>query len=385
MDRVMNTFPEKHLTAGIDEDVILSAIVEGATDGIARIDAQGVIVSWTTGAERLLGYSREEIVGQEIFRIVPPDLRETVRAGLRRQVKEGGVFHEETVRMHKRGRPVPVLLTRVPLKDAEGQTVAFLVIFKDISEKKKLQKQVETLQRDNAMAKVAAKVAHEIRNPLGVLFLKSDLMVERLEMAFECWGKGDPGQHRVVLEKYVSDIKRQISRLEEIANNYLQISKIRMNEREDVDLHKFMEDLEAELREHHSADGVTFVFSMAGELSTAYIDPQQFQRVFANLVRNSVEAIQLAHIQDGRIEIRLERNPGYVEFLVSDNGPGVPTQIQETIFDPFTTTKSIGTGLGLYLAREIVENHQGTLTIDSAEGAGTQVRIVIPLDDSETE
>lgn len=379
----MNSFPEKPLTAGIDEDVILSAIVEGATDGIARIDADGRIVSWTTGAERLLGYSREEIVGREIFTIVPEDLRDAVRAGLRRQIQEGGVYHEETVRIHKRGKPVPVLLTRVPLQDARGKTVAFLVIFKDISEKKKLQKQVETLQRDNAMAKVAAKVAHEIRNPLGVLFLKSDLMVERLEMAFENWGKGNPGQHRAVLEKYVSDIKRQISRLEEIANNYLQISKIRMNEREDVDLHKFMEDLEAELREHHSSDEVTFVFSVDAGLTTAYLDPQQFQRVFANLVRNSVEAIQLSHKRKGRIEMRVARQEGGLEFLVSDNGPGIPAKIQETIFDPFTTTKSIGTGLGLYLAREIVENHQGSLVIDSAEGQGTRVRITIPLGDDE--
>ena len=261
--------------------------------------------------------------------------------------------------------------------------MAFLVIFKDISEKKKLQKQVETLQRDNAMAKVAAKVAHEIRNPLGVLFLKSDLMVERLEMAFENWGKGNPGQHRAVLEKYVSDIKRQIYRLEEIANNYLQISKIRMNEREDVDLHKFMEDLEAELREHHSSDEVTFVFSVDAGLTTAYLDPQQFQRVFANLVRNSVEAIQLSHKRKGRIEMRVARQEGGLEFLVSDNGPGIPAKIQETIFDPFTTTKSIGTGLGLYLAREIVENHQGSLVIDSAEGQGTRVRITIPLGDDE--
>ncbi|HQH71005.1 MAG TPA: PAS domain S-box protein [bacterium] len=379
----MNSFPEKPLTAGIDEDVILSAIVEGATDGIARIDADGRIVSWTTGAERLLGYSREEIVGREIFTIVPEDLRDAVRAGLRRQIQEGGVYHEETVRIHKKGKPVPVLLTRVPLQDARGKTVAFLVIFKDISEKKKLQKQVETLQRDNAMAKVAAKVAHEIRNPLGVLFLKSDLMVERLEMAFENWGKGNPGQHRAVLEKYVSDIKRQISRLEEIANNYLQISKIRMNEREDVDLHKFMEDLEAELREHHSSDEVTFVFSVDAGLTTAYLDPQQFQRVFANLVRNSVEAIQLSHKRKGRIEMRVARQEGGLEFLVSDNGPGIPAKIQETIFDPFTTTKSIGTGLGLYLAREIVENHQGSLVIDSAEGQGTRVRITIPLGDDE--
>jgi len=379
----MNSFPEKPLTAGIDEDVILSAIVEGATDGIARIDADGRIVSWTTGAERLLGYSREEIVGREIFTIVPEDLRDAVRAGLRRQIQEGGVYHEETVRIHKKGKPVPVLLTRVPLQDARGKTVAFLVIFKDISEKKKLQKQVETLQRDNAMAKVAAKVAHEIRNPLGVLFLKSDLMVERLEMAFENWGKGNPGQHRAVLEKYVSDIKRQISRLEEIANNYLQISKIRMNEREDVDLHKFMEDLETELREHHSSDEVTFVFSVDAGLTTAYLDPQQFQRVFANLVRNSVEAIQLSHKRKGRIEMRVARQEGGLEFLVSDNGPGIPAKIQETIFDPFTTTKSIGTGLGLYLAREIVENHQGSLVIDSAEGQGTRVRITIPLGDDE--
>lgn len=376
---------EEALPQNIDVDVILSALVEGTSDGITRVDENGIVVSWSPGVERMLGYERDEVVGQPIDKVIPVELREQVKNNIRDQLSgKIGVVHEETVRVHKNGKLIPVLLTRIPLKNTEGKTVALLAIVKDISEQKKLQKQVETLQRNNAMAKVAAKVAHEIRTPLGVLFLKSDLLIEKLEQAFECWGNGYPDKQKKSLEKCVYDIQRQISRLEEIANNYLHLSKIRSMERQDVEIKRFIEDTIAELREQYESYSIQFHCAVDDRIDTAYIDPQQFQRVFANLVRNSVEAIQQSHIKNGIVSIRADWiDADTLEFLVVDNGPGMPEEIRQTIFDPFTTTKSIGTGLGMYLACEIVENHKGTISIDSEPGKGTTVHIRIPVQERE--
>lgn len=381
----------------LSEDLVLSAIVEGSTDGIIRVDSGRRIVAWTQGAERMLGYTREEIVGKSVDVIIPPEIRDEVREAMLEQIEGNlGVMHTETSRISKEGKTIPVLMTRIPLKDSEGKTVALLAIFKDITEQKKLQKEkiqlkseqkqlqkkLENLERNTAMARVAAKVAHEIRTPLGVLFLKSDLLLEKLDQAFENWGNGDPAIHRKSLDKCLGDIQRQISRLEEIANNYLHLSKSRSMERQDVNIKQFVKELETELKEHYTSEDLIIKISLNSEIKTAYFDPQQFQRVFANLVRNSREAIQHSEVKKGQIHIAVQDQDHSLIFRVTDNGPGMPEEIRETVFDPFTTTKSIGTGLGLYLTCEIVENHGGTISIESEPGQGTTIQITIPIEDT---
>ncbi|MGC9329479.1 MAG: ATP-binding protein, partial [Candidatus Hinthialibacter sp.] len=328
--------------------------------------------------------------------IVPKELKSDVYETMREQmIGHLGVIHTETTRIHKQGKKVHVQLTRIPLKDVTGKTVALMALFKDISEQKKLQKEkiqlkseqiqlqkkLETLEQNTAMARVAAKVAHEIRQPLGVLFLKSDLLLEKLNHAFDNWGRGDPDVYHKSLDKSITDIKRQISRLEEIANNYLHLSKSRTMEREDIHIQQFMKELETELKEQYSCDDLTLQCSCDPNAGAAYFDPQQFQRVFANLVRNSREAIQNANISEGIIQIQADRRDQNLIFRIIDNGPGMPEEIRKAAFDPFTTTKSIGTGLGLYLTCEIVENHGGTIMIDSEPDRGTSIEITIPVED----
>jgi len=294
-----------------------------------------------------------------------------------------GVIHEETVRISKSGVPIPVLLTRVPLKNEKGQTIALLAILKDISEERKLKQKVEKLQRNTAMAKVAGKVAHEIRTPLGVLFLKSDLLVERLRMLFEVHEHDQDGtaKHQSFVEKCVADIQKQISRLEEIANNYLHLSRSRIMERENVNINALLKDISLELIEQYHDDEITLEFNVADHLPVVRLDQQKFQRVIANLFRNSIEAIRASHIENAWVRLVVEQERNHLVFQVIDNGPGMPEQIKQKAFDPFTTTKSIGTGLGLYLVCEIVENHGGTISIDSAPSQGTTIRIVLPLNE----
>ncbi|MBD3267304.1 GHKL domain-containing protein, partial [bacterium] len=114
------------------------------------------------------------------------------------------------------------------------------------------------------------------------------------------------------------------------------------------------------------------------------VDPQKMQRVVANLFRNSIEAIRSSHIPNGNIALDVYLQHETLVMEVTDNGPGMPEQIKEKIFDPFTTTKSIGTGLGLYLVCEIIENHGGTINIDSTPGEGTTIRILLPLKEVST-
>ncbi len=365
--------------ADIDEDVVLSAIGEGSSEGITRIDATGRILTWSAGATRILGYKREEIIGKSINMIVPEDDLEKAYESIRRQISgEVGVIHEETRRLSKSGELIPIVLTRLPLTNQEGKIVALLAILKDISQQKKLESQVEFLERNVAMAKVAAKVAHEIRTPLGVLFLKSDLLLERICQTFENWGQGDGTQYRKPVEKCITDIQRQISRLEEIANNYLHLSKTRTMEREQIQLPSFVRDIMNEVREQYPDSNISFEHHIDEDIPPAMLDSQQFQRVFMNLIRNSVEALRSSNIKEGFIKLEVKNQGDHLQLVIADNGPGMPEKIKKAAFDPFTTSKSIGTGLGLYLVKEIVENHEGQINIDSSPEKGTTIQITVP-------
>lgn len=370
---------------GVSETAILSALSESSPDVITQIDSAGRILFWSPGAEKMLGYTEEEILGQSLDLLVPEDMLERLHKKIQQQFSGHlNILHEETTRLSKSGKKIPVLLTQVPIRNDHCQIVALLAIMKDLSEQKNLQKRVENLERNTAMTKVAAKVAHEIRTPLGVLFLKSDLLVERLQVAFEGWGKGDLEKHRNRLEKCVGDIQKQINRLEEIATNYLHLSKTRLMERESVDLTRFFSDICKELREQYHEEEIVLECQVDPDVPTISIDSQQFHRVYANLVRNSVEAMRAAQIKKGKVTLLAKRVSDTVVLEIVDNGPGIPNEIKEAVFDPFTTTKSIGTGLGLYLAREIVENHGGVIEIESEGGKGTTIRITLPIKEKES-
>ncbi len=376
-----NFDPKQLSSDDIDEDVILSAIGEVSSDVITRLDSEGRILAWTPGAERMLGFKKEEIIGQSVDIIIPPELRQQEKERIQTQIMGGSrVIQEKTVRLSKAGERVPVLLTRVPLQNRNGEYVSLLAILKDISAEQQLQEQVKTLQRNTAMAKVAAKVAHEIRTPLGVLFLKSDLLGERLSLAFDEWGQGNLDNHKKVLNKCVIDIQKQISRLEQIANNYLHLSKTRTMEKLETNLNHFVRDLESELREHYEGDNINLKFQIIEPVPLVKIDPQQFQRALANLFRNSIEAIR-TNKDEGEVALKVCHKNRRIIFEVKDNGPGMPDEIRQAAFDPFTTTKSIGTGLGLYLVQEIVENHGGSIQIEAKKGIGTLVRLTVPLDE----
>ncbi len=364
-----------------EQAAILSAIGEGSADAITQVDKNLRIITWSPGAEKMLGYSAKEVIGKPVDLIMTPEVREHELERIQKQFDgELGAINVETVRLRKDGTPVHVQMTRIPMISSQGETSTLLAVLKDITKEKELRRKVELLERNQAMSKVAAKVAHEIRTPLGVLFLKSDLLVERLSVVFDEWGKGNVDTHKKALEKYVTDIQRQVSRLEEIANNYLHLSKSRTMERQDVDVEASLNEMLAEWKEQYKDEDIVWHLENKTKPLSLFLDPQQIQRVCFNLVRNSVEAVRSNDEEAKAIGIRMDSDERYLHLTIWDNGPGIPQEIRETIFDPFTTTKSIGTGLGLYLVQEIVRNHGGEITLESEEGKGTSVKISIPLE-----
>ncbi len=240
---------------------------------------------------------------------------------------------------------------------------------------------IET-EKLSAMAKIAGSVAHEFRNPLNSLFLNTDLLEDELE------GKPDIQE---AIQPTLLAIREEIERLNQIITHYLSLSKIASSTPETLDLASVVDDFVAECQPRAEERG--FVLKARAEAVGHPIsaDPNQVRRVMVNLVENAFDALEsrdegeTGRAKVGRVTLILRRMRRSVKLTVKDNGPGIPADLRERVFEPFFTSKSGGSGLGLYLVREIVLAAGGSMSLSSADGRGTSVSVRWPLVDETKE
>jgi PAS domain S-box-containing protein len=350
----------------------LAAIVESSEDAIASKDLNGVITSWNRSAERLFGYTAKEIIGQPVTLIIPPELRDDeprilskIRAGER-------IEHFETVRVHKDGRRINVSLTVSPIKDEKGRIVGAAKIVRDITEKKKIDRALRVTEKLAAAGRLAATVAHEINNPLEavtnlVYLAKMDVhnterVTEYLEIASR---ELDRVAHitRQTLGFYRDTSSASRLSVTHILDDLLSFYERRFESRKISVVKQYDQNIE--------------VTALVGELRQA----------FSNLIGNAIDAMP----GGGTLAIRLRQThswdnslrPG-VRITILDTGHGIEPQHRKNLFQPFFTTKEdVGTGLGLWITRSIVEKHGGTIRLKSRTGPdehGTAFSIFLPLD-----
>ena len=174
-------------------------------------------------------------------------------------------------------------------------------------------------------------------------------------------------------------ISREISRLENLLAELRELYRFGKPSFSDLDVssvvHEVLDLVSDEARDRHieiSSQGVAYPVLIRG-------DRDKLKQVLINLVKNSMEAME----EEGKIRVELDMNRSMAHLLVADNGPGIPEKDRQAVFDPFFTTKPRGTGLGLAVSKRIVEDHNGTFSLESEEGKGTSIRIDIPISQTE--
>lgn len=348
----------------------LAAIVESSDDAIASKDLNGIVTSWNRSAERMFGYKAEEIIGRSILLVIPPELHrdeDMILSKIRRGEK---IDHFETVRVTKSGERIDVFLTISPVKNEQGKVVGAAKIVRNITENKKMERALRITERLATAGRLAATVAHEINNPLEsvtnlVYLAKRDLpdvpkASQRLELA-----------------------SRELDRVAHIARQTLGFyrdssSPVLLNVGQALDdlLSLYEKRLEARninvVKQYESNLEIT---ALAGEVRQA----------FSNLISNSIDAMP----SGGSLVIRARRSrewynsglPG-VRVTILDTGSGIEPRHRKNIFQPFFTTKAdVGTGLGLWITRGIVEKHGGKVhlkTRTQAPNHGTAFSIFFP-------
>jgi signal transduction histidine kinase len=250
------------------------------------------------------------------------------------------------------------------LTDSEGNVEYVVATGLDVTDFKQMQELLHKTERIAELGTLASGMAHEIGTPMNVILGRAEYLLQRTS---------DEG-----MKKGLTTIVAQIERITKVMNQLLDFARRKTPERGAVDLGKIVEDSLEMFQTRIAHSRITVEKAIEANLPSVYADRDQLMQVLINLVVNSLHAMQ----EGGRLRLSLDRENGYVRLGVSDTGHGMSEEIRSKVFDPFFTTKDFGkgTGLGLTVAKGIVEEHGGTISVESVVGHGTTFWIRLPLD-----
>lgn len=351
----------------------LSGILENAVDSIITINERGVIESCNPATERVFGYSTAEMIGQNIKMLMPPLYREAHDGYITNYLNTGikkiiGIGREVTGQRKDGSHfPMHLAVSEVHL----GQRRLFTGIVRDLTEQKRLEKQVLQTERLATIGKMAAKVAHEIRNPLSSISLNAEL----LEDEISGYDTVNTGEAKSLLKSMIAEIDRVTALTEE----YLQFSRLPQVNPTPGSIQQVLEEVLEFLRHDLSQKKIDVHFRADKKMGETRFDRAQLRRVFLNIIRNAMEAMP----KGGRLKIHLEEKKTHALVNIADTGTGIPEEIVAKIFEPFFTTKDFGTGLGLAIVQQIIDEHQGEISCQSKVGEGTTFSIALPLGKTE--
>ncbi|WAC19348.1 ATP-binding protein [Luteolibacter sp. SL250] len=256
-----------------------------------------------------------------------------------------------------------------PIEDS-GAPLGHVMLVRDLTTTRAEAEETLETERLNALTLLAAGVAHEIGNPLNSLDIHLQLMGRKLRKL----AAGDRGP----LEENLKTARQEIQRLDTILKQFLHAVRPTKPTRERCDLHFLLKETLKLLEPELASRNIAVELDLAEFLPPANVDGGQFQQVFYNLIRNAYQALPG---QNGRISIRTRFTEYEFVITIEDNGTGISPEHMGALFEPYRTTKSSGSGLGLLIVRRIIREHGGEIEIDSKENSGTRIHIHLPRGD----
>ncbi len=334
----------------------LENIFESISDLLYITSEDYTIRNINRAVSEAVGMPKDAIIGKKCYQIFHGMDRPYEKCPHHKTVETKKAYIEEFEDPYRGGT---FLTSTSPLFDDTGRFLGTVHIVRDISELKKLREKLAQAERMAALGEVAAKVAHEIRNPL----VSIGGFAKRLEKRLD--------GH---LKEYASIIRREVNRLENILKEILSFVKEARLKKERVDIHRLLNDI-ISLYTPQTKKKEIIVETRFGEPLFAEADPNRLKEALINIYSNAVEVLQ----RGGRIMMSTYRKDNWAVIEIQDTGPGIKASDLPYIFDPFFTTKIEGTGLGLAITNRIVEEHGGRIDVESSEGKGTIFRIYLPL------
>jgi len=359
---------EQQLTASESR---LNGILQSAMDAIITVDDWQNVVLFNEAAEKMFQCPAEEAIGQSIDRFIPPRFREAHHDHVQRFARSGitnrkmGLLGAVTgLRADGEEFPIEASISQITVAGAKY----FTVILRDISERERIERQLRQAERLAEVGTLAAGMAHEIGTPMNVILGRAEQLMRKTE---------DEATRRGL-----ATITAQVERITKIMNQLLAFTRRKPSERRAVNLGQVLDDCLEVLQDRIRRSGLTVESNYETTLHPVHVhaDPDQMSQVFLNLLINAIHAMPAK----GRLRIALDLVGSQVKTVVADTGHGIPEEDLPKIFHPFFTTKESGqgTGLGLTVAHNIVQEHGGTITVESKSGEGTAFTILLPASKS---
>ena len=341
-------------------------LIQTSNDGIIANDQHGNIIIFNEGAERILGYRKEEVIGKIVVgQLYPPKVAQEVRANIY-SPKYGGtgrLIHFETVGLSKTGEQIPIELSASLIygNDHEVTTVGF---FRDLRERKQLQDKLLQSERLAALGQMAAHISHEVKNPLMVI---GGMARQVLKASGKDQGKSVE-KLRIIVE--------EIRRLEEFLAEVGSFAKLLEPRKCPIDLNSLIKEMCLKLGPSLQENRIKLSMNFEPNLPQIQFDPLLLRQVLLNIAKNGIEAMPAG----GTLTFTSGRDNDRVLVRITDSGEGIPPDIIDKIFQPFYSTKPKGSGLGLAISQTIVKAHQGEIRVESKPHQGTGVTVFLQME-----
>ncbi|HEU5319439.1 MAG TPA: ATP-binding protein, partial [Methylomirabilota bacterium] len=350
---------ETHQRDLADLEAFKDLVFHSVTTGLVALDRRHRITAFNRAAEEITGIAAGDAVTRQwadVFGVAVP--LATVEA-----LADGGVrganVHEVTLG-RRGGAAVPARLSFAPLRAGDGARVGLIAAIEDLSTMREMEARLRQADRLASLGRMAANIAHEIRNPLASLTGAIEVLA----------GSVQTGEMR---ERLAHIVLKESGRLNDIIKGFLEYARPAPLARVPVNVAEVLDEVLV-LVEHRAVPGTLKVVREFPPSLPWDLDPQQFRQAVWNLCVNAHEAMA----EGGELKVRAHATPARLEVQVSDTGEGIPAADAPHIFEPFYSTKSGGTGLGLALVHRIVQDHGGEIAVHSTPGAGTVVTLALP-------
>jgi PAS domain S-box-containing protein len=342
-------------------EVSLDDMLESTDSAVILIDNDDVVRYWNRGAERIFQFQPSEVVGRRIGRIVPADVLASGELDeMRARLDRGeSVTQLLTRRVRKDGVERWCSVTRTPLHDAHGRVVGSTAILRDVTDQRRIEAELARSRALAAVGEMAAKLAHEVKNPLAGIYAAVQVLARDLT-------PDDP--RRAIFD----EIGAEVRRVDQTVIDLLRFSRPVPPKLAPHSLRAMVRDVSEPLYRVHPR--VELRVDVPEDLLLS-VDERMLSQAIENLVSNALQAV------DGRgtcVVVGARVDADSVVLEVRDDGPGIPPNLREEIFEPFVTTKTRGTGLGLPIAAKNVAAHDGELSLEDAPEGGACFRIRLP-------
>lgn len=352
---------------GVREDASLlrgnvDQLLESLEAAVLMFDAGHRLVLAGRRAESLLGVDRRQLIGQTLEALFPPStpLGALIQDALSLRVS----FRDRPTMLLRPDAPSTQVLASVELleRSQDQRRLGLLVTLRDVEPRRQLRSQLDVSGRLAAINRLTSGVAHEIKNPLNAIALHLEVLKAKL---------ADPS----LVQTELQVIEREITRLDRVVKTFLDFTRPFELKIDTVDLSSMLEEVAALVRPEAARNGVQIELTPPGAGALVRGDPDLLKQALLNVVVNGIEAMR----NGGRLDLELRRDEDEYVVRVADQGPGIPPELQDKIFNLYFTTKEGGSGIGLAMTFRVIHLHGAAIDFASELGKGTVFRLRFPV------